>query len=395
MKRIGELEKKYALEVLSSQFSASKATNFNVKLEREFAKKFGSKYAVTLANGTAGLHVACLVYNLKKTDEVIVPALTMSSTAISVLLAGGKPIFADVDPKTFTICPKSIKKLISKRTRGIISVSVYGLMPDYPAIQKIIKKKNIFLIEDNAECFLGKIDGKLVGNYGDFSMYSFQSSKHITCGNGGIITTNKKNLWLKAKQISNLGFPLNNKKAFTRSNIQDPNFNRHELLGLNYRLPEICAAVAYAQTKRVNELVKARIYAGKVFLDVVKKFNFVQFQVVPPTYKHTYWCFPIIIHNKKKNMFLDFKNKFIKNGGDFFYAAWKPTYREPLYKNLIKAYKSNEHFTSKQLCPIAENIQKKIIQLRTNYWNKSNLHKQAKVLEITLKEIENEIKSSI
>lgn len=376
MKRITSLEKKYVQEVLNSQFSASNATNFNILLEKLVCKKFKCKYVIPLANGTAGLHVALLSFDIKKGDEVIVPSLTMSSTAISVILAGGTPVFADIDPDTFTIDPKSIKNLINNKTKGIIAVSVYGLMPNYNEIKNIVKKNKLFLIEDNAECFLGKDGKNVVGSYGDYSMYSFQSSKHITSGNGGILTTNNKKLWIKARQIGNLGYPINTKKLFKRENIQDPNFSRHILLGLNYRLPELCAAVAFAQMQRIDELVNIRIDSAKLFIEVLKKYYFVRIQKVPKNFKHTYWSCAFILDINSANDWYNFKKLFNKNGGDFFYSAWKPTYMEPFFSNYKKIGN----------CPVAEYSQKRLIQLKTNYWDRSRLKTQVQILDKTLKQ---------
>lgn len=378
MKRIGNLEKRFVQNVLDSQFSASKSTNYNELLQKIVCKKFKCKYAIPLANGTAGLHVALLSLNIKKGDEVIVPSLTMSSTAISVILAGGVPKFADIDPNTLTIDPKSIKKLINSKTRGLITVSVYGLMPKFSEIKQIVRSKNIFLIEDNAECFLGKDEKKFDGAYGDFSMYSFQSSKHITCGNGGILTTNNKKLMTRAKEISNLGYPLGRKKSFKRVNIQDPNFSRHVTLGLNYRLPELCAAVAYAQMKRINELVNARITAAKSFINILKNYDFIKLQHVPKKYKHTYWSCAFVLDVKSEKDWYKFKAIFNKNKGDFFYSAWKPAYLEPFFTK----------YKVKHNCPVAEYSQKRIIQLKTNYWDTSQLKRQVKILEQTLNEFE-------
>ncbi len=389
MKRISSLEKKYVQEVLDSQFNSKDGAKFNKLLEKKFKKKFKCKYAIPVANGTAGLHIALLTFGLSKKDEVIVPALTMSSTAISVLLAGGTPIFADIDPKTFLIDPKSIKKSINKNTKGIITVSLYGLMPDYKEIKKITSKKNIFIIEDNAECFLGRSLKNITGSYGEFSMYSFQSSKHITCGNGGIITTNKRDLYEKAKEISNLGYPISGKKSFTRNNIQDPNFERHKVLGLNYRLPELCAAVAYAQLERIEDLIRVRKEAGKKFKKIIKEFSFVKEQKVPKGYIHTYWCFPFVLNFKNKNIWFKFKKIFNKNGGDFFYAAWKPAYLEPLFKTIYSSTVINKKY-SKGLCPNAEYIQERVVQLKTNYWAPRRLNAQLGILRKTLKEIEYE-----
>src|SRR5690242_1391212 len=163
MKRIGDLERKYVLEVLDNEFATSLNSVFGNRMEKAFAQKFNAKFAIGFANGTATMHAALVALGVKPGDEVIVPPLTMSSTSLAVLHNGSIPVFADVDRNTFNIDPASIEQKVTSKTRAIITVSLYGLSPDYDKILDICKRKNIFLIEDNAECFLGEYKGKLVG----------------------------------------------------------------------------------------------------------------------------------------------------------------------------------------------------------------------------------------
>ena len=143
MKRISELEKKYVLDALDNEFATSKNSTYNNKLEQSFAKKFNAKYAIGHCNGTATLHVALLACGVKPGDEVIVPALTMSSTSIPVVLMGAIPVFADSDIDTFEISADSIEKCITNKTKAIITVSLYGLAPDYDKIIALFKKHNL------------------------------------------------------------------------------------------------------------------------------------------------------------------------------------------------------------------------------------------------------------
>ena len=176
MERISELEKKYVLEALDNQFRTSTNSIFTKRLEDLFSKVFNNKYSISHVNGTATLHTALAALGVTKGDEVIVPPLTMSSTAISVLQNQSIPIFADVNNHTFNIDPESIVRCITDKTKAIMAVSLYGLSPDYDKIIDICKKYNTFLIEDNAECFLGYYKGKIVGSFGDFRSFSFQAS---------------------------------------------------------------------------------------------------------------------------------------------------------------------------------------------------------------------------
>ena len=150
MKRISALEIRYVTEALENEFSTSKNSVFNSRLETAFAERFHAQYAISHCNGTATLHTALMAYGVQEGDEVIVPALTMSSTSIPVVLCGAIPVFADSDIDTFEISAESIEKCITPRTKAVITVSLYGLAPDYDKIVKLCKKRGLHLIEDNA-----------------------------------------------------------------------------------------------------------------------------------------------------------------------------------------------------------------------------------------------------
>ena len=186
----------------------------------------------------------------------------MSATAFAVLQANATPIFADVDTETFVIKSEFISEKITSKTKAIITVALYGLCPDMDNINKIAKAKNIKVIEDNAECFLGKYKNKLVGTLGDCSSFSFQSSKHLT-REGGIVLTNDIVLAENIRKVQSLGYAgVSAKKSkITKLDIQDLNYLRHTSMGWNYRMPELCCAVALAQVERIDELVDIRINA--------------------------------------------------------------------------------------------------------------------------------------
>ena len=225
LERITNLEKKYIDDVLTSQFRTSSGAKYMKMLEEEFAEKFECKHAVSFINGTATMHACLEAWGIGVGDEVIVTPLTMSSTTFAVLQANATPIYADVDKDTFNIDPQSIKEKITSKTKAIITVSLYGLSPDYDEILNIIKDKNIKLLEDNAECFLSRYKGKMVGSIGDAASFSFQSSKHLTSGEGGIVTTNDEEFAVRLRKIQSLGYLGVGKGAkIKKSDIQDPKF---------------------------------------------------------------------------------------------------------------------------------------------------------------------------
>ncbi|MDD2655134.1 MAG: DegT/DnrJ/EryC1/StrS family aminotransferase [Candidatus ainarchaeum sp.] len=390
MERISDLERKYVLEALSNGFRTSLNSVFNSRLEQKFAQAFRSKYAIGHVNGTATMHTALVALGVKPGDEVIVPPLTMSSTSLCVLQNGSIPVFADVDRDTFTISPDSIRKCITKKTRAIITVSLYGLSPDYDEIVKICKEHNLFLIEDNAECFLGEYKGKLAGEFGDFSSYSFQASKHMTCGEGGMLTTNSEELADRARKFSSLGYAgvSANKGKITKNDIQDPRYSRHVTLGFNYRMSEVAAAVALGQLERLGELVGQRVKVAKMFADAVEGSEGVLLpQAEPAGYKNSFWAYSAVLQTERPETdWYKFREIFQKNGGDGYYSAWKLTYQEPLFSGTIQKQEGIWQKYLPGLCPVAEYLQLRMLQFKTNYWELEEAGKQAEILRKSIKE---------
>lgn len=386
MERISALEHKYVLEVLSNQFKKSSANVFNQRLEKKFAEIITTNYAISHSNGTATLHTALAALGLTNEDEVIVPALTMASPALAVLQNGSIPVFADIDLDTFNISPTSILQNITSKTKAIIAVSLYGLPPNYEEILKICRKYKLFLIEDNAQCFLGSYKGKMVGGFGDFSSFSFQATKHLTAGEGGMLCTNNIDLANKALKFSRLGFAHVGINPEKKINFQDPAYQRHDSLGFNYKMPELIAAVALAQLERAEILVNQRIKVAKIFDQVLRNNSIFQKQTEPEGYKHTYWTY--ILALKTDHPEIDwhrFRALFKKNGGDDFYAAWQLNYLEPVFQNLNQNSSKIWQKYQRELCANAAYLQPRMLQFKTNYWDITEAEKQAEVLHRTIR----------
>lgn len=388
--RFSELEKKYISKTLENGLNGSA----NIKLEEEFCKKFSTKYAISVNSCTSALHVSMLSLGIGKGDEVIVPPLTFIATSFAPLYVGAKPVFADIEIDTYNIDPVSIEKKITMNTKAIIAVALYGLPSNLKIIKKIAKKYNLFLIEDNAEAIYAKSNNKISGSFSDICVYSFQRSKHLTSGDGGMVTTNNKKLATIIRKYSDLGYRKLTAKPITNENfkdkIQHPSYKRHELIGLNYRMPEVCAAIMLAQLEKSKEFLKKRIYCAKKFTEVVKYCDWIKTQKTPIKFKHTYWTFAFIIDENKINITWDtFRKIFISNGGHKFYGAWQLSYMEPVFFNK----KINGKVYNKGLCPVAESIQPKIIQFKTNFKDLKEINIQANALKKTIKIIDRDYKN--
>lgn len=389
MNRFSDLEKKYVNEVIDNEFSTSKNSIFCNRLESSFSSLLGVEYSISHVNGTATMHTALAALGVKEGDEVIVPPLTMSSTSLAVLHNRSIPVFADVDIETFNICPIDFEKKITSKTKAVITVALYGLSPEYDKIIEICKKYNLYLIEDNAECFLSYYKDQMVGTFGDFSSFSFQASKHLTCGEGGMLCTNDEILAENARKFSSLGYAGVSAKQgkITRNDIQDPQYNRHVSLGFNYRLSEGNAAIALGQLERSTELVNTRIKVAEIFDEVIDKGNILIKQKTPSYCKNSFWSYSVIINTENPEInWYRFRDLFQKNGGDGFYAAWKLSYFEPLFQNQIQKLNGVWQTYEQGLCPNSEYLQPRMIQFKTNYWDLEEAKNQARILSKTLKE---------
>lgn len=386
MQRISEIEREYVLAVLNSQFRSSAGTTMTKRLEQKFAEVFQSKYAIAFINGTSTMHASLAAAGIGPGDEVIVPPLTFVSTAFAVVHANATPVFADIDPYTWTIDPESIEDRITSRTKAIIPVAIYGLSPDMDAIMNIAQKYGLFVLEDDAECFLGYYKGKIVGNIGHAASFSFENSKHVTSGQGGMVITNDEELAKRIRRFSHLGYASVSAEAgegkVTKAIIQDPEYQRHVSLGWNYIMPELCAAVSLAQVERIYELVNTRIRAAQLYQEVQAGCDWLTPQKVLDGYIHSYWTYVLKLENEDVP-WRRFRQKYMELGGDGIYAAWLPTHLEPVFRN-VKVTPSQQQIFEPGLCPVAESIQPYLLQFKTNYFDLSDIERQATALSQTI-----------
>lgn len=386
--RISDRELEYLKQVLQSGFPGGANVSFVARLEKAFAEKFGCQYAISHANGTATLHSALAAVGVRPGDEVIVPPLTMASTSLAVLHQGAVPVFADIDPDTFLIDPNSVRECITPRTRAIITVALYGLSPDMDPILEAARPNGIAVIEDDAQCFLGRYKGRIVGSLGDLASFSFQNSKHMTCGEGGTVTTNNFDYADRVARFASLGYGLvgagAGKSRIDKRAIVHPSFKRHVSLGFNYRMSELCAAVCYAQLERLDEFVAWRKRCAAAFGQVVRGCSWLKPQFVGPEYEHSYWAYVLKLDSGASGVtWQQFYDKFQELGGDGFYGAWSLNYLEPVFQD-----GSLGITWQPGICPVAEATQPCLIQLKTNYGDQATLDRQAEALGETIWSLE-------
>ena len=326
--RVGELESHYLGEVLGMGFRNTTNGFMVTRFEEAFAELVDAKHAIAMCNGTATLHTALHVMGVEAGDIVAVPPLTMASTTIAVLHAGAIPLYVDVDNHSWLMGP----------TKGhSIGVSLYGLEGDFPCI-------------DDAAQTVRKHKAPLTS-------YSLQASKILTCGEGGVLTTNDPDMAQAARRFASLGYPLN-AASIDVKRIRRPCAVRHVELGWNYRMSDLQAAVALAQVQRFPTLSIGRIGVGANYIQVLKAIGatWVSVQGVPKGSAHHFWCFPLLLSEDGPD-FKTFAEAIERHGGERPYAAWRITYHEPAFRK----YEPTDG------CPVAESLQPRIVQLQTNF----------------------------
>lgn len=391
--RVSPHAREYVNRVLDFGFHNCSSAGMSARLEREFAARFGQKFGILHANGTATMHSALLAAGVGVGDEVIVPAYTVFSTAVVALHANAIPIVADVDPDTWTISVEDARQKITPRTKAIIPVSICGLSPDLDPILALARQHNLIVIEDDAQCVLGYYKDRVVGSMGQFASFSFQASKHLTCGDGGILICSDEELATRARKAAVLGYSALTAKP-GQSVIPEelrcqPTFQRHTSVGYNYRLPEIAAAAVLGELERVDELVEMRQACAECLAEVVDACDWLVPQKTPDNYVHSCWTYAARITRDDVD-WAALRRKFVELGGDGFYGAYLPVHREPVFADLSRKVQERPerypHWAGRLpdyrevSCPVWEKMQPRVIQLKTNYFNLDAARQQAEIV---------------
>lgn len=321
------------------------------EFEEELANYTGAKYAVAVSNGTAALHAACFAAGIKAGDEVITTPVTFAASANCALYIGAKPVFADIDPKTYNIDPEDIKRKITDRTKAIIPVHFTGQPCDMDKILKIAKEYKLTVIEDGAHALGAQYKGQRVGSIGDMTTFSFHPVKHITTGEGGAITTDSESMYKKLLLFRTHGITRDSSDLLKD---EGPWYYEQQYLGFNYRITDIQAALGLSQLGKAERFLKLRREYVKqyneAFSDLDDLITPFQLEGVNSSW-HLYIIKLKLEHLDcdRKQIFLELKSKNI--GVNVHYI---PVYYHPYYRQL--GYK-------KGLCPCAEELYDKMITL--------------------------------
>lgn len=305
------------------------------ELENAFTKLSSSKYASALSNGTATLHLALVALDIKAGDEVIVPAFSYIATANVVELVGARPVFVDIDIKTFNIDVTKIEEAITPKTKAIIPVHEFGLACDIKAVVDIAKKHNLFVIED-AACALGALyNNQHVGTFGNFGSFSLHPRKAISSGEGGVLLTNNTEYDKKIKILRNHGTEIiDGKMDFTE-------------FGFNYRMTDFQAALVVSQINRLENSIHYKNKLAKIYYEEIKSEK-IQLPFVPEYTTHTWQTYHVLIDKSINRDELIVKLKEKNIGVNYgaqcmpYMQSFKTKYNynsEALFPNALLAYK--------------------------------------------------------
>ena len=375
-------EREYVDTVLNSGFGASESGSMNEKLETKFAKLHNKKFAISANSGTSTLHMALKAFGVGAGDEVIIPALTVAMPGFAVWQCGAIPVFADVFKDTFLLNSNDVEKKINSKTKAIMPVHMYGNMCDMESIMKLANTHNLFVLEDCAESLYASNDkGQKSGTIGHVGSWSFENSKHLSTGDGGIVATDDEKLATTMRQFGGVGFKnitaKTGKVRISRDQFQDPKYERHNMLAYNYRLPELCAAVGLAQCERLDFFVDLREAMGLSYLEIMNDSDLFLPQKTEDGFRNTYWTFAArFLGNKYDISWYNFRKKYIENGGDGIYSAHQTVNNEPCFKN-PKLGRGD--------VPVAEILQQELMLFTTNQKDKNEQNIQINALEKTLK----------
>lgn len=275
-------EEEYVVEAIRSTWISSTGY-FVQRFEQEFARLCGTEYALSVCNGTVALHLAMLGLNVRPGDEVLVPSLTYIATANAVRYVGAEPVFVDVDPETWCIDPRQIEASITRRTKGIIAVHLYGHPADMDAINSIAAVHGLWVVEDAAEAHFATYKGRRVGGLGDLATFSFYGNKMITSGEGGAVTLNNSQLNVRLSALRGQGMDPLRRYYFP-------------ITGYNFRLTNIACAMLCAQIERWEEMVRCRKHVYAVYRQQLEDIPGIGMQPIAPWAEPAPWLFCMTVN---------------------------------------------------------------------------------------------------
>ncbi len=298
------------------------------EFESNLANYIGTKYAVSFSSGTTALHSALLAHNVNEGDEVIVPSFTFIATANAPLYLAAKPVFCDIEEKTYGLDPEDLKKKITRRTKAIVPIHYGGSPCQIREIKEIAEDNHLLLIEDAAESMGARIGGKKVGTFGDSAILSFCQNKIITTGEGGAVVTDSKEVFEKLKLIRSHG-RLEPSNYFSSSDIAD-----YITLGYNYRMPDILAALGLSQLSKIEQIIALRQKNSSYLNQLLSSVKGIASPSIYQDYFNVFQLYTIVVKEGKETR--DRLLKYLAKLGISVKIYFSPVHITHFYKNKLK-----------------------------------------------------------
>ena len=324
-------EKKYVLDCLDSTWISSKGPYLQ-KFEEGFSQKINVRYSAATSNGTVALHLALLALGISDGDEVIVPTLTYIASVNAIRYTGAIPIFVDSLSSTWQMDPVDIERRVTKKTKAIMAVHLYGHPCDMDSIMSIAKRHNLSVIEDAAEAFGSKYKNTDVGGIGHIATFSFYGNKTITTGEGGMVVTNDQTLIDRVIHFKGQGL------AFHRQYW-------HDAIGYNYRMTNICAAIGLAQLEQAEEFLDRKQEIASAYKKLLQGLP-IQVHEASPEVFHSYWMFSILVNEAKDR---DGLRNFLLDNGIETRPLFYPVHTMPMYSNPFQSHRIAENLSCRGL----------------------------------------------
>jgi len=324
---IGKEEIEAVVEVLKSGILSEKSGRGPrvLQFEKDFSKYVGAKHAVAVSSGTAALHSALLAVGIQPGDEVVVPSFTFSATAEAVVLAGGRPSFADIDADTYAITPESIEAALTSKTKAILPVHMYGLCADMDPIMELARNRGLIVIEDAAQAHGAEYKGRRAGSIGDATCFSFYAGKNMTTGEGGMVTTNDDDLAEQMRMIRTHG-------------EERPYWVSRQ--GHNYHMPEIAGALGIVQLKKLPGFLEERRKNAEYLTEKLSVLGKLVMPKEPAGRKHAWYLFSPRLRGAnagKRNKLVE-KLRSRNIGAAVYYES--PVHMLPYYRDLQSTRRS-------------------------------------------------------
>ena len=335
---IGE-ELENVIDCIKTNWISSKG-KYIEEFEKQFSSFCNAKHGIANSNGTTALHLAVAALGLGKGDEVIMPTLTMVASAVAVVYTGAKPVFVDCEADTWNMDINKIEEKITDKTKAIMPVHIYGHPVDMDALFEIAKKHGLYIIEDAAEAHGAEYKGKRVGCLGDVGCFSFYANKIITTGEGGMVLTNNDELAEKMRELRDLAH--SKEKRFL-----------HKMIGFNYRMTNLQAAIGVAQMKNINKLIEMRRRNAKLYNSFLGKIDGINLPPEKKWAKNVYWMYAIVLEDSFGLDRDTLREKLMQNGIETR-SFFIPMHEQPIFKKMDIA---------KGSYPVADEVSKRGLYL--------------------------------